>query len=117
VPRLTPLRALTGWRRYVRTVWLAVRRVAPDAEVYLVGGAAESRLTVASDIDILVVLPHEPSFHEAVELREKILESAESLGLPPYAPIELHITGPRGLERYRRRGRLVRLDELVAGEE
>ena len=47
------------------------------------------------DIEILVVLPEKPSFNEAVEFRMKIMEKAEELNLPLYAPIELHIVGKR----------------------
>jgi hypothetical protein len=73
-----------------------------------VNGAAEGRLTVLSDVDVVVVLPGDPGFREAAEARARILEAAERLGLPLYAPVELHIVGPRGFERYKR-GRLVRL--------
>jgi hypothetical protein len=37
-----------------------------------------------------------------VEVRARVLEEAESLGLPPYAPVELHVVGPKGFERYKR---------------
>ncbi len=82
----------------------------PSLKVYLAGGAAEGRLTVLSDIDIVVVLPHEPAFEEAVRLRARIVEEAEKLGVPLYAPVELHIVGPRGLEKLQRRGRLIPLE-------
>ncbi len=60
----------------------------------------------------MVMLPRDPSFGEAAKARARILEAAERLGLPLYAPVELHIVGLRGFERYKR-GRLVR---LYAGE-
>ena len=74
------------------------------------GGAAEDRLTVLSDIDILIVLPRGPGFREAAGLRARILEAAEKLGLPLYAPVELHIVGEEELEKYRRTGKLVPLE-------
>jgi len=106
----TRLRIISEWRRYVHVVARAARQVVPGAKVYLVGGAAEDRLTVLSDIDILVVLPRRPGFREAAGLRARILEEAEKQGLPLYAPVELHIVGEEELERYRRMGKLVPLE-------
>ena len=103
------LRVLRCWRRYVEVVVEAVKRVVPEARVYLVGGAAEGRLTVLSDIDIVVVLPKTLSLEEAAELRARIWEEAEKLGLPLYAPIDLHFTDREGLQRYMRRGRVIEL--------
>ncbi|MCY0868399.1 MAG: hypothetical protein OWQ48_04110 [Desulfurococcus sp.] len=60
-----------------------------------------------SDVDILVVIPSKPSFQQAVELREKIMEKAEQQGLPLYAPVELHIVGRENLEEYSKRGRII----------
>ena len=76
------------------------------ARLYLTGGAAEDRLTATSDVDIVVALDHEPSFEEAVEIREKILDALEKAGIPPYLPVELHIVGPEKLKRYRTLKRL-----------
>ncbi|KSW12635.1 hypothetical protein CF15_01045 [Pyrodictium occultum] len=104
------MRLLAGWRSYIEAVRRAVEKTVPGARLYLAGGAAEGRLTVASDIDVLVVLPRRPSYTEAVELRARILEEAERQGLPLYAPVELHIIGSEDLEGYRRRGRVVPLD-------
>lgn len=60
-----------------------------------------------SDVDILVVIPSKPSFQQAVELREKIMEKAEQQGLPLYAPVELHIVGRENLEEYSKRCRII----------
>lgn len=110
--RITPLRILSSWRRYVKAVHEAVKAVVPDAEVYVIGGAAEGRLTVMSDIDVLVVLHERPPFERAVELRSKIIERAEELGLPIYAPLELHIAGREDLRKYAERGRVIPASEL-----
>ena len=90
------LKALAQWRELVATVARAVKEVRPDAEVYVVEGAAEGRLTALSDIDIVVVLPEEPSRGEAVGIIEEIFQRAEELGLPLYAPVEIHMVGPQG---------------------
>lgn len=97
----TRLQILRNWRKYVDIVARAIREVYPDAEVYLIGGAAEDRLTILSDIDLLIVLPHEPNHDEVIEFKTRIFEKAEELGLPLYAPIELHIVGPETQRRYR----------------
>ncbi len=76
------------------------------ARAFLAGGAAEGRLTVNSDVDVVVLLPREPSFEEAVEARARLLEGLEEAGIPLYLPLEFHITGPGGLKRY---GRLIPL--------
>ena len=47
------------------------------------------------------MLDHEPSFEEAVLMRERILEALEKAGIPLYLPLEFHIVGPRSLERYK----------------
>ena len=70
------------------------------------------RLTIKSDIDILLVLPQKPTFTQAVELRTKILKEAERLGLPLYAPIDLHIISKEELRKYKKRGRVIPLDKI-----
>jgi len=107
-----PLRALTGWRRYVRTVSEAVKKVAPEVRVYVAGGAAEDRLTIESDIDVLVVLPHKVDLEEATELHAKILGEVERLKMPPYAPVELHIISDRELKEYARKGKVIPADKI-----
>ena len=75
------------------------------------GGAAEGRLTAVSDVDVLVVLPREPGPRERLRAKLRIMEEAFRSGLPLDYPIDLHVTGPRGLEAYRRHARrLIALD-------
>ena len=64
------------------------------------------------DIEILVVLPEKPSFNEAVELRMKIMEKAEELNLPLYAPIELHIVSKEDLRKYVKKGKIIPVNRL-----
>ena len=65
-----------------------------------------------SDIDILVVLSEKLSFNEAVELRMKIMEKVEELGLPLYAPIELYIVGKEDLRKYVEKGKIIPANKL-----
>lgn len=60
--RLTRLRVIRGWRRYAEIIARAVEATIPDASVYLAGGAAEGRLTILSDVDVVVVLPRDHGF-------------------------------------------------------
>ena len=104
------LDSLVQWRRLVAMVARATKMVVPEAEVYVVGGAAEKRLTILSDIDVVIALPKELDYENAVELKAKIFEKAEELGLPPHAPVELHIVGPQSIRRFLVRGKALRID-------
>jgi len=112
VNEITPIQIITKWRTYVKIVSQAVKAVTPEAEVYVAGGAAEKRLTVKSDIDVLIVLPHKLGFEKAAELHAKILEVAEELGLPPYAPVEFHIISKEELKRYAKTGKIIPVSEI-----
>jgi len=109
--RITPLQMLMNWRSYVKKISKAVKATIPEAEVYIAGGAANNRLTIRSDIDILIVLPNKPNFTKSAEIRAKILEEAEKLKLPPYAPIELHIISKKELKKYTKRDEIIPLNE------
>ncbi|MCD6368539.1 MAG: nucleotidyltransferase domain-containing protein [Thermoproteales archaeon] len=113
VNKVTPLRALMEWREYARILYRAVKNVMLEAEIYITGGVAENRITARSDIDVLIVLPYTPTFNEAVELRTKILEKAEDLELPLYAPIELHIIGKEELKKYMKKGKVIPVKDVT----
>ena len=67
--------------------------------VYVIGGVAEGRTTVLSDIDVLIVAKETPG--DKKRLYVEILERAiDSYGLPWDAPVELHIVGEKDAERY-----------------
>ncbi len=70
----------------------------PRAEVYLIGGAAEGRITVDSDIDIAVVFNRDLSRRDRVETLTRIWEAADA-ATPMYYPLELHILTPRELAK------------------
>lgn len=89
------LEYLRNWRSAVEAVAKAVQDVEPNAWVYVIGGAAEDRLTVLSDVDVLVCV--EPKGRSLGELRRRILITAmDRYGLPLDYPIELHIHTPTG---------------------
>jgi predicted nucleotidyltransferase len=104
---------LRRWRSVVKVLASVVRRLYPGSRVYVFGGAAEGRLTVLSDIDVLVVLDRPVTVEERVEVLARIWEELERAGVPAYYPLEIHVVGPDALEEYRRRGaRLVDVDSL-----
>jgi len=77
----------------------AVKSLGLDADVYVIGGAAERRLTVLSDIDVLVCVD-ESCGVDLWELRRRILTRAmDEHGLPWDYPIELHILVRRECEK------------------
>lgn len=82
---------LRKWREYAQSVARAALEIVPGAEVYVIGGVAEGRTTVYSDIDILIVLPEKV---DRKNLYVRILtEAMDKHGLPVDAPVELHIVG------------------------
>ena len=65
----------------------------------MIGGVAEGRTTVFSDIDILIVAKEIP--RDKKRLYVEILERAiDSYGLPWDAPVEFHIVEEKDVERY-----------------
>lgn len=96
---------LRRWREYAEKVAKAARAVAGDVEVYVIGGVAEGRTTVLSDIDVLIVVKR-ISAEEKKTLYVEILEKAiDEYGLPWDAPVELHIVDEDGAREYLRQAR------------
>jgi len=95
-----------SWPRYVPAVAKAARDILGDeARVYVVGGAAEDRLTVLSDIDIAVVAPRVPASHRerrrlALTIRAR---AVDAYGLPWDYPVDIHVYTPEEFEEARRR--------------
>jgi len=86
------LKYLRMWRETAKAIARAVKDLDPLAEVYVVGGAAEDRLTVLSDIDTVVV-PSRPLDSKAVDQlrREAYARATDSYNLPWDYPVEVHI--------------------------
>ncbi|MDT7901888.1 MAG: nucleotidyltransferase domain-containing protein [Acidianus sp.] len=79
----------------------AAHDIEPNAEVYVIGGVAENRITVLSDIDILIVIKRKLSGKERKELSKKILIRAmDFYDLPFDAPVELHIEDEENAKRF-----------------
>jgi len=86
------LRYLRILREAVKAVARAVQDLDPLAEVYIVGGAAEDRLTVLSDVDVLVVTSRTLDSKSLNEFRRAIYARAVDIyNLPWDYPLEIHI--------------------------
>ena len=95
---------LRRWRDYALRVAKAARDVLGDVRVYVVGGVAEGRTTVLSDIDILIVAKE--ISRDKKRLYVEILERAiDAYKLPWDAPVELHIVDEDGAREHLRQTR------------
>ncbi len=97
---------LREWRSVVRKVASIVGELYPDAKVYLIGGVAEGRATVLSDVDLVVAFERSLSMEERAEALARIWESIEE-EVPMYYPLEILILGASELSRIK--GKKVRM--------
>ena len=83
---------LKRWMDYVDVIVKACKDVLTDRclHIYVVGGAAEDRLTVLSDIDVIVVID-DPSYKN-LENIIAIKRRAEELGLPVDIPLDVKLS-------------------------
>ncbi|BDC18586.1 nucleotidyltransferase domain-containing protein [Acidianus sp. HS-5] len=92
---------LRRWREYAEEVAKAVHDIEPNAEVYIIGGVAEDRITVLSDIDILIVVKRKLTGKERRDLSKSILIRAmDFYDLPFDAPVELHVEDEESARRF-----------------
>lgn len=93
---------LKRWRELAVLVAKACQEVLGKSEVYVIGGAAEGRLTVLSDIDIVAVV-EDPAL-KSMDAIIAVKRRAEELGVPQEAPIDLKILTPREFQELATRG-------------
>ena len=79
---------LRNWRDVVRRVAEVVSSLYPGSEVYVFGSVVEGRVTGASDIDVIVVLPQGVKELDAYINISKALE--DSMGSDSYV-VDLHV--------------------------
>lgn len=97
---------LREWRRIVYSVASVVKKLYPEAELYLIGGVAENRITIDSDIDIAVVFKSKLNENDRVNILMHIWEAIENT-VPMYYPLEIHIFNLN--EFVRLKGRKIKL--------
>ena len=108
------LKHLRRWKEAVEAVAKAVRELGVKAELYVIGGAAESRLTILSDIDVLLCLEEKLGVEDLWMLRRKVLKVAmDKYGLPIDYPIELHIQDKETCSKTLRPGKAIRVNTLT----
>jgi len=102
---------LRRWRDYAERVARAARDVLGDVRVYVIGGVAEGRVTVLSDIDILIVASRRLDPADRRRFRVEILERAiNRYGLPWDAPVELHLISEGEEGEYLETGKYVEIE-------
>jgi predicted nucleotidyltransferase len=84
---------------YLKKIVEIVEKLDSNAEVYLFGSVAEGRHLISSDIDILVVSNLHPG---------KIIAELWSNGIDD--PFEIHVITRDMLETYKRRMKLIKLN-------
>jgi len=95
---------LKSWMDAAKAIAGAVDTLELDADVYVIEGAAEGRLTVLSDIDVLICV-NEPEA-DPWSLRRLILTTAmDKHGLPWDYPVELHIRSRKECSELLRRAK------------
>ena len=100
---------LRRWREYAEAVAKAAKDLVPEAKVYVIGGVAEDRTTVLSDIDILIIVPHEKIRKGLYP--EILIRAMDLYGLPWDAPVELHIVNEKeAVEYFKLARRVVSID-------
>ena len=89
-------------REYAEALARAACKLYPNARVYVIGSIARGDATVASDIDVLIVIPGGHVEREGKPgIAAKIFEVAvEEHELPWDAPVELHIATPGEARSY-----------------
>jgi len=104
------LRELLKWREYIPHLVEAVKRVlGEEARVYIVGSAVEGRLTVDSDIDVLVVVKQTPrSGLERARVIDELWRLMESKGVPWWYPFEIQLLTEEEL-KILEKGRMLRV--------
>lgn len=87
-----PLYYLKNYMKVAQKVKYIVRKMDPDARVYVFGSVVRGRFTASSDIDVLVV----------TEKIERKYEMMVSVYKAIEAPVELHVVTPKGFLWYKR---------------
>jgi len=101
---------LKMWREAVKAVAAAVRDLGLNAYVYVIGGAAEGRLTVLSDIDVLICLRNPEQKHRGLA-GEILWRAVDKFNLPWDYPMEIHVVDEDECQLYLK-GSHIRADKL-----
>jgi len=96
-------RMLREWKMWIQKIAKAVKKLLPNAEIYIIGSIARGDYVGGSDVDILIISPNLP---EKASDRAKIkVLLEEELNLPYYHPFEIHLLKPNEAKPYFRRAK------------
>jgi len=103
---------LRRWTKYAESIARAARDIlGENVEVYVIGGVAEGRTTILSDIDILIVADMLPRDRKGL-YGEILGRAIDVYGLPWDAPVELHITDKKRAEEYLKASKYVKINTI-----
>ena len=97
---------LREWKSVVNRVVEIVKKIYPEAEIYLIGGVAENRITINSDIDVAIVFKSSLSKENKIEILTNLWNLIDNV-IPMYYPLEIHILTTQEFARLK--GRKVKL--------
>lgn len=89
------------WRTHIYKIVGAIKKVLPDAEIYVFGSVLRNEIAGGSDVDVLVISPSMPK--SGLERAKLKMKAVELSGLPSYHPFEIHMMSDKEAERYLRR--------------
>lgn len=91
-------RMVREWRRYMSRIADSIKKILPDARIYIFGSVIRGEAVGGSDVDILVVSKNMPESNiERAKLKRKIEELSN---LPMHHPFELHLASEEEAEWY-----------------
>ena len=101
-------RELLNWKRHLPSLLGAVRKILPEAEVYIFGSVLRGELTANSDIDVLIVSKSSLG-RERFKVATAIEEQLEAPTI-----FEFHFANEEEMDWYKRHaGELVPIGDLV----
>lgn len=91
-------KAFKSLEKNLQTIKKTVKKLDPNAEIYLFGSVAEKRHNYSSDVDILIVTTVEPAMVHAELWKSGIKE-----------PFEIHVHSPKKAVFYKTKANLVKV--------
>jgi HEPN domain-containing protein/predicted nucleotidyltransferase len=101
---------LMKWRDYIDILGIVIKETMPGCKAYIVGGAAEDRLTARSDIDVLIACPDPPTRARDIAITTtRIREALEKRGVEWAYLLEFHIVDEKLAEKILSREHNIRI--------
>ncbi len=94
------LKLLKTWHEVVGEAANIIKSIYSEAEIYLIGGVAENRITVDSDIDLAIVFKEKIEHGKRIDILEKIWEKLEEK-IPIYYPLHIIILDQEEFNKFK----------------